>query len=152
MEKRTKKIIAIVVAVLCIYGAGFLTEFFIGKFKYSRATDRLGSLLGDGAYSTTRLYEELEQRIAELDGFREQARAVSDTIGDCIELSEHAGLTIGRLDETMAGIGATSANMGDTIRQLKEGQRQIKLYVTQLEADNRQLNQKLRRIQDSPDQ
>ena len=152
MEQKTKKIIAIIVGVVCIYGAGFLTDFFIGKFKYSRATDRLGSLLGDGTYSTTRLYEELEQRIAELDGYREQIRVVGDNIDDCIELSRQTGSTLGQLDSTVASIGATSTNIGDIIKQLKEGQRQIKLYVNQLETDNRQLEQKLRGIQDSSEQ
>ena len=149
MEKKTKIIIAIVICGILLYAAGFGTCFTISKIRETRSIDRLERILGDGEYTGTRVYEGLEQRLKELDGFRETAADLEVRTDECLDTVEQSRLTIGQLGSTVEGIGATSSNFGDIIRQLKEGQSKTREYVIELENNNIKLEKELRRIQDS---
>jgi SMC interacting uncharacterized protein involved in chromosome segregation len=149
VDKKTKIIIAIIIGSILLYAAGFGTAYFIGKFKYTRSIDRLERILGDGEYTGTRVYEGLEQRLKELDGFRETAANLEAHTDECLDTVEQSGLTIRQLGSTVERIGTTSTGIGDTIRQLKEGQSKTREYVTELENNNIKLEKELRRIQDS---
>lgn len=149
MEKKTKIIIAIVICGILLYAAGFGTCFAISKIRETRSIDRLERILGDGEYTGTRVYEGLEQRLKELDGFRETAADLESHTDECLDTVQQSKLTIGQLGNTVERIGATSTGIGDTIRQLKEGQSKTREYVIELENNNIKLEKELRRIQDS---
>ena len=149
MEKKTKIVIAIIVSSILLYAAGFGTCFTISKIRETRSIDRLERILGDGEYTGTRVYEGLEQRLKELDGFRETAANLEAHTDECLDTVEQSRLTIGQLGSTVERIGTTSTGIGDTIRQLKEGQSKTREYVTELENNNIKLEKELRRIQDS---
>jgi hypothetical protein len=149
VDKKTKIIIAIIIGSILLYAAGFGTAYFIGKFKYTRSIDRLERILGDGEYTGTRVYEGLEQRLKELDGFRETTANLEKDTDKCLDVVEQSRLTIGQLGSTVDGMGTTSSNFGDIIRQLRAGQSKIREYVTELENNNIELETELRRIQDS---
>ena len=149
MEKKTKIIIAIIIGSILLYAAGFGTCFTISKIRETRSIDRLERILGDGEYTGTRVYEGLEQRLKELDGFRETAANLEAHTDECLDTVEQSGLTIRQLGSTVERIGTTSTGIGDTIRQLKEGQSKTREYVTELENNNIKLEKELRRIQDS---
>ena len=148
-KQKIKKIVFFVVGGLIIFGAGCGTTYLIDKVNYTRSINRLGGLLGDGAYTSARLYDELEQRIREFDDITGQFESISTDINGCSELVEQSRLTIGQLRGTVESIGATSSNIGDTIKQLREGQQRIKVYVGQLEENNSRLEEELIRIQNS---
>lgn len=148
-KNKTKKIVLIVVGVLIAFAAGFGTSYLIDKINYTRSINRLGGLLGDGEYSTARLYSELEQRIREFDDITGKFETVSKDVDECSELAEQSGLTIGQLRSTVESIGTTSTNIGDTIKQLREGQQSIKRYVGKLEDDNSRLKTQLKELQGS---
>jgi SMC interacting uncharacterized protein involved in chromosome segregation len=149
VEKKTKIVIAIITGSILLYAAGFGTCFTISKIRETRSIDRLERILGDGEYTGTRVYEGLEQRLKELDGFRETAANLEAHTDECLDTVEQSRLTIGQLGNTVERIGATSTGIGDTIRQLKEGQSKTREYVTELENNNIKLEKELRRIQDS---
>lgn len=149
MEKKTKIIIAIVICGILLYAAGFGTCFTISKIRETRSIDRLERILGDGEYTGTRVYEGLEQRLKELDGFRETAADLEVRTDECLDTVEQSRLTIGQLGSTVEGMGATSSKFGDIIRQLKEGQSKTREYVIELENNNIKLEKEIRRIQDS---
>lgn len=149
MDKKNKIIIAIIIGSVLLYAAGFGTAYFIGKFKYTRSIDKLERILGDGEYTGTRVYEGLEQRLKELDGFRETTANIEKDTDKCLDTVKQSRLTIGQLGNTVERIGATSTGIGDTIRQLKEGQSKTREYVVELENNNIKLETELRRIQDS---
>lgn len=149
MEKKTKIIIAIIIGGILLYAAGFGTCFTISKIRETRSIDRLERILGDGEYTGTRVYEGLEQRLKELDGFRETAADLEAHTDECLDTVEQSRLTIGQLGSTVEGMGTTSSNFGDIIRQLKEGQSKTREYVVELENNNIKLEKELRRIQDS---
>ena len=149
MEKKTKIIIAIVICGILLYAAGFGTCFTISKIRETRSIDRLERILGDGEYTGTRVYEGLEQRLKELDGFRETAADLEVRTDECLDTVEQSRLTIGQLGSTVEGMGSTSSKFGDIIRQLKEGQSKTREYVIELENNNIKLEKELRRIQDS---
>jgi len=149
VEKKTKIIIAIIIGGILLYAAGFGTCFTISKIRETRSIDRLERILGDGEYTGTRVYEGLEQRLKELDGFRETAADLEAHTDECLDTVEQSRLTIGQLGSTVEGMGTTSSNFGDIIRQLKEGQSKTREYVVELENNNIKLEKELRRIQDS---
>lgn len=149
MEKKTKIVIAIITGSILLYAAGFGTCFTISKIRETRSIDRLERILGDGEYTGTRVYEGLEQRLKELDEFRETAANLEAHTDECLDTVEQSRLTIGQLGSTVERIGTTSTGIGDTIRQLKEGQSKTREYVTELENNNIKLETELRRIQDS---
>ena len=149
MEKKTKIIIAIITGSILLYAAGFGTCFTISKIRETRSIDRLERILGDGEYTGTRVYEGLEQRLKELDGFRETTANLEKDTDKCLDVVEQSRLTIGQLGSTVEGMGTTSSNFGDIIRQLRAGQSKIREYVTELEDNNIELETELRRIQDS---
>ena len=149
MEKKIKKIIAFIIGGILLYAAGFGTSFIINKIRETRSIDRLERILGDGEYTGTRVYEGLEQRIREAEGFKETVRGIEGDIDGCLDITEQSGLTLGQLGSTVDGIGATSSSIGDTIRQLKTGQSEIKKYVGELQDNNSRLEEELRRIYSS---
>lgn len=147
-----KKIICVIVGAILMFGLGYGTSYLIDKINYTRSTSRLEQLLGTGHVSSTELYNELERRITEFDTITEQFNGISDGIDNCSELAEQSGLAIGQLRGTVEELGTTSTNIGDTIKQLKEGQRRIKVWVGVLEENNSRLESQLKELQGSTGQ
>ena len=147
-----KKIICAIVGAVLMFGLGYGTSYLIDKINYTRSTDRLEQLLGTGHVSSTELYNELERRIREFDVISEQFNGISDGIDNCSELAEQSGFAIGQLRGTVEELRVTSSNIGDTIKQLKEGQRQIKVWVGVLEENNSRLESQLKELQGSTGQ
>lgn len=147
-----KKIICVIVGAILMFGLGYGTSYLIDKINYTRSTSRLEQLLGTGHVSSTELYNEIERRITEFDTITEQFNGISDGIDNCSELAEQSGLAIGQLRGTVEELGTTSTNIGDTIKQLKEGQRRIKVWVGVLEENNSRLESQLKELQGSAGQ
>lgn len=147
-----KKIICVIVGAILMFGLGYGTSYLIDKINYTRSTDRLEQLLGTGHVSSTELYNEIERRITEFDTITEQFNGISDGIDNCSNLAEQSGLAIGQLRGTVEELGITSTNIGDTIKQLKEGQRRIKTWVGVLEENNSKLESQLKELQGSTGQ
>lgn len=147
-----KKIICVIVGAILMFGLGYGTSYLIDKINYTRSTSRLEQLLGTGHVSSTELYNEIERRITEFDTITEQFNGISDGIDNCSDLAEQSGLAIGQLRGTMEELGVTSSNTGDTIKQLKEGQRQFKTWVGVLEENNSKLESQLKELQGSTGQ
>lgn len=147
-----KKIICAIVGAILMFGLGYGTSYLIDKINYTRSTNRLEQLLGTGHVSSTELYNELERRIKEFDTITEQFNGISDGIDNCSDIAEQSGLAIGQLRGTVEELGVTSSNIGDTIKQLKEGQRRIKVWVGVLEENNSRLESQLKELQGSTSQ
>lgn len=147
-----KKIICVIVGAILMFGLGYGTSYLIDKINYTRSTSRLEQLLGTGHVSSTKLYNEIERRITEFDAITEQFNGISDGIDNCSSLAEQSGLAIGQLRGTVEELGITSTNIGDTIKQLKEGQRRIKTWVGVLEENNSKLESQLKELQGSTGQ
>lgn len=147
-----KKIICVIVGAILMFGLGYGTSYLIDKINYTKSTSRLEQLLGTGHVSSTELYNEIERRITEFDTITEQFNGISDGIDNCSDLAEQSGLAIGQLRGTMEELGVTSSNIGDTIKQLKEGQRRIKTWVGVLEENNSKLESQLKELQGSTGQ
>lgn len=149
MDKtKVKKIIFIVIACLSIFTAGFGASYLISKTKYTKSVDKLGELLGDGKYSATELYSELGRRLTELDTIRKQLDSVGLSINECSDIVKQSGDTIGQLGGSVDELTATATNIGDLIKQLKSGQREITNYVEQLKRDNQRLEDELGKLQE----
>lgn len=147
-KTKTKKIIAIIAGAMFIFAAGFSTACLISKIKYTNATDRIECLLGDGFNKSAGLYEQLEQRLKELDEYRKQADTIEQSITECSELANQSGFAIGQLRSTVEKLGTTSSSIGDTLKQLREGQQAIKQYVGQLEENNLRFKAEFGRLQE----
>lgn len=143
MSKTVKKIIIYVVGCLLIFGAGFGTSYIIDKINYTRATDRIGSVLGDGYDKSQDLYKQLEQRLAEAEQLQQQLNNVGSNIDICVGLAQQSGNFIGQLRDSVDSINTTTSSIGDTVRQLRENQQRIRTAVELLEVYNRQLEEKL---------
>ena len=148
MSTKSKIIISVIV-VLVAFAAGFTISYFIDKVNYTKSIDKLSKLLNDGSNDSKHLYDELERRLNELDGFKRRYDELESTTDNCLRIVEQSGQTIGQLGRTVGEIGATSSNIGDTIKQLREGQQRINDYVNVLEGDNRRLKEELGRLQKS---
>lgn len=143
MSKTVKKIIIYVVGCLLIFGAGFGTSYIIDKINYARATNRIGSVLGDGYDKSQDLYKQLEQRLAETEQLQQQLNSVGSNIDVCIGLAQQSGNFIGQLRDSVDSVNSTTTNIGDTVRQLRENQQRIRTAVELLEEYNKQLEEQL---------
>ena len=157
MEQKTKKIILAVVCGICIFASGFITSGTISKYRYTKSTDKLGKLLGDGYDKSKGLYEQLEQRIKDVDSLRRQVTELESTVNQCRGIVEQSESTFGRLGKTMDELRAatstselTSKNIGVTIGKLKTGQFRIEAFVNELERNNKELKGQFRKLQGSP--
>lgn len=155
MEQKTKKIILVVVCGVCFFAAGFITSGVISKYRYTKSTNKLEQLLGDGYDKSRGLYEQLEQRLKELEVFRGQVTELESTIGQCRGIVEQSESTFGRLGKTMDELRTatstselTSKNIGITIGKLKTGQSRIEALINELERNNKELKGKFRELQD----
>ena len=149
METKTKKILGVIVGIVLVFMAGFGTSELIVRIRATRSTDRLERLLGTGYDKSMDVYSELEKRLTELDGLREQAGEVESGIDGCIDLAEQSGQALGLIGESVDELGATSTDIGTTIRKLRTNQQRIKQYVTELKEHNTELEEELRRLQGS---
>lgn len=155
MEQKTKKIILVAICGVCLFSAGFITSGVISKYRYTKSTNKLEQLLGDGYDKSKGLYEQLEQRLKELEVFRGQVTELESTLGQCRGIVEQSESTFGRLGKTMDELRAatstselTSKNIGITIGKLKTGQSRIEALVNELERNNKELKGKFRELQD----
>lgn len=144
-----KKIVCIIVGAIVCFAAGFSTSYIIDKLNYTRSADRLEQLLGTGHVSSAELYKELERRIQEFDDITATVNGISDSISNCSDIAEQSGLAIGQLRGTVEELRITSSNIGDTIRQIREGQRHLKIWVGELEENNLRLKGELKELQSS---
>lgn len=147
MSKTVKKIIIYVVGCLLIFGTGFGTSYIIDKINYTRATDRIGSVLGDGYDKSQDLYKQLEQRLTETEQLQQQLNSIGSNIDVCVGLAQQSGNFIGQLRDSVDSINSTATNIGDTVRQLRENQQRIRTAVELLEEYNKQLEEQLRVLQ-----
>lgn len=143
MSKTVKKIIIYIAGCLLIFGAGFGTSYFIDKINYTRAADKIGSILGDGYNRSQDLYSQLEQRLAETEQLQQQLSSVGSSIDFCVGLAQQSGNFIGQLRDSVDSINSSATSIGDTVRQLRENQQRIRAAVELLEEYNKQLEEQL---------
>ena len=147
-----KKIIFVIAGAIVLYGLGFGTNFLITKLSYTRAADRIESALGDGYDSSRDLYSQLEQRLRELEEIQGKFSTIEVSINECSNIVEQSGNTIGQLGNSVEELAASATDIRELIKQLKSGQREIAVYVSQLEQNNQRLESELGRLQKSVSQ
>lgn len=148
MSTKSKIIISVIV-VLVAFAAGFAVSYFIDKVNYTRSIDKLSKLLNDGSNDSKHLYDELERRLNELDGFKRQYDELESSTNNCLRIVEQSGQTIGQLGRTVYQLNESSSSITDTIKRIREGQQRINDYVNVLEGDNRRLKEELGKLQAS---
>ncbi len=148
MSKKIKIIINII-CTLVVLSVGFFSATIISKFRYTKRISKLEQIIRDGNVKSELLSSELEQRIRELDGFREQAKQVDESITESIGIIERTGTTLNELGTTVDELRVESSDIGTTIRNLKEGQRRIRNVFEELSSDNKELEGKIRQLQES---
>ena len=149
MEQKTKKIILVVVCGVCLFAAGFVTSGVISKYRYTKSTNKLEQLLGDGYDKSRGLYEQLEQRLKELEVFRGQVTELESTVNECNKLVNQSEFTIKQLQTTIERSLTKSEDIGETIKQIRKTQFLIKEYINQIEENNFKLEEKLNKIKES---
>ena len=148
MSKKIKIIINIICAFI-ILSIGFFSATIISKFRYTKRINKLEQIIKDGNVKSELLSSELEQRIRELDEFREQSKQVDEGITESIRIIERTGTTLNELGTTVEELRIESSNIGDTIRNLKDGQRKIRDSFEELSRNNKELEDKFRQLQES---